>query len=232
VIEGLAARDLVKEFDGVYALRGASLAAAAGEVVALLGPNGAGKSTLLSLLAGLLEPTSGSVVYRVGGESLGPLRVRERLGFLGHQSFLHPDLSAMENLVFYARLYGMPAPRAAAAAALGAAGLAANMDRPLRTFSRGMGQRAALARALLADPEVVLLDEPFAGLDEEGAAYVAAVIRERRGRGRLVLLSTHEAHLARDVADRIAFLRDGRVEREIARPFAGEPPAPAPSTPA
>jgi heme exporter protein A len=158
------------------------------------------------------------VIYRTEGEELGPEDLRGRIGLLAHQTFLHPDLTAEENLVFFARLYRLKAPRAIARQALNAVGLERSARRTVRTFSRGMAQRTALARALLHDPDVLLLDEPFAGLDRAGTDYVCRVIADKRQGGGLAVVCTHKAELAARIADRVVVVQDGRVTRELPGP--------------
>ena len=149
---------IAKSFGRVRVLRGLTLRVDGGDTVALFGPNGAGKSTLLRLCATLYAPTAGTLA--LFGSRQPSAETRRRIGLLGHQSFLYPDLSARENLVFYGRLYGLPRPEHAADAWLERVGLAANATRSVRVFSRGMEQRLALARTLLHDPELLLLNEP------------------------------------------------------------------------
>jgi heme exporter protein A len=161
----LAARGLCRSFGRVRVLRDVDLTLAPGEALAVAGPNGAGKSTLLRLLAGLMRPTAGEV--RVLGRPItgGTADARRALGLLSHHSLLYDDLTLAENLTFAARLYGLPRPAEAARAALDAAGLGARAGDSPRRLSRGLLQRAAIARAMLHGPRVLLLDEPFTALD-------------------------------------------------------------------
>ncbi|MGH2525079.1 MAG: heme ABC exporter ATP-binding protein CcmA, partial [Anaerolineales bacterium] len=163
-------RALVKKFGFQTVLRGLDLEIAEGEFVAVLGPNGAGKTTLLRILAGLSRPTFGEV--SVGGYRLPQQAgaVRRRLGVVSHQPLLYADLSAEENLRFYARLYGLRDSSARIARVLTLVGLSVRRRDLVRTFSRGMQQRLAIARAILHDPEVMLFDEPHTGLDPEASA--------------------------------------------------------------
>ena len=168
-VAALAARGLRRSFGRATVLHDLDLELAPGEALAVAGPNGAGKTTLLRLLAGLLRPTSGEVMI------LGrPLRdgpdVRRAVGFLSHQSLLYDDLTLQENLAFAARLYGIERPLEAARHALEAAGLGDRAGESPARLSRGLLQRAALARALIHQPRVLLLDEPFTALDEPSAA--------------------------------------------------------------
>jgi heme exporter protein A len=208
----VAATGLGKRFGAVTALTDVGFAVAAGEVAAVLGPNGAGKSTLLRLLAGLARPTSGAVRFAGGVE---PRRARGRVGYIGHATFLYPALTARENLVFAARLYGVSDPAARAAALLTELGLDGVTDRAAGTFSRGLAQRLSIARALVHDPALVLLDEPFTGLDPLSADRLAARIEQLRDAGRALVLVSHDLARTASLADRVLVLRLGRVERAI-----------------
>jgi ABC-type multidrug transport system ATPase subunit len=196
------------------ALAKTSLTFRAGEIVGLFGPNGAGKSTMLSVIATMVRPTSGTVTY--GGataKSLGdPLR--GRIGVLGHDLFLYGDLTARENLEFFGRLYGLDRLGERVDAALAAARLTERANDRVSAFSRGLRQRLALERALLHSPRLVLLDEPFTGLDDESTALLTARLRQLRESGAIVLMATHDFENADDLIDRMICLRDGRA-REV-----------------
>jgi heme exporter protein A len=194
-----------------------------GEVAAVLGPNGAGKSTLLGILSTLVRPTSGKVTFddqsvdRHGD-------VRTEIGYVGHEPGLYGDLTARQNLALFAGLYGIPDATARAEEMLTRVGLAdVRKDAIARTFSRGMQQRLALARALLHEPRVLLFDEPGSALDPAGAAWLAAEIARERAAGRLVVLVTHDLDAAAAVATHLVILRRGRVGLDERRP-AGFPP--------
>jgi heme exporter protein A len=212
-LAGVTLEGVAKEFDGTYALRSVTLALAAGDRVALLGPNGAGKSTLLGVLAGLVRPSNGTLRYAApGATELGADDARARVGLLSHETFLYGDLTAYENLVFWARLYGFADPAGRARLWIDRVGVAARAaERPVRTFSRGMRQRVGLARALSAEPDLLLLDEPFTGLDRDGAELLAALLRERAGPGRAMVLCSHDLERAAPLCQRVVVLRDGRV---------------------
>jgi heme exporter protein A len=202
--------DVSRHFGRRRALAKINLTARAGDIVGLLGPNGAGKSTLISVLATLARPTSGEVFY--GGETASRLgaALRRRLGLLGHELFLYPELSARQNLTFFAQLYGLDA-RAAVDAALERAGLADRADDDVSGFSRGMRQRLALERALLHAPRLALFDEPFTGLDDRAVGLVAARLRALADSRAIVVVATHDLDLADGLVTRIALLRDGRL---------------------
>ncbi len=204
-------RGLVKRFGYTVVLRGVSLDVPAGQTVVLLGPNGAGKTTLLRILATLIKPSAGHV--SVGGHDLvrHPEAVRHLLGYVSHQPLLYPDLSARENLRFYARLYGMERPEPRIEEMLETVGLARRADDLVRTFSRGMVQRLTIARALLHNPPVLLLDEPDTGLDPQAAAMLARLLRSVAGEGRTILLTTHNLARGVDFADRVLVLAGGKI---------------------
>ncbi len=190
-----------------------------GEIVGLLGPNGAGKSTLLAMLATLLRPSAGRIVY--DGQTYtaaSDAGLRARIGVLGHDLYLYPELTARENLAFFAGLYAIGDANAAASRALERAGLADRADDPVAAFSRGMRQRVALERALIHQPGLVLLDEPFTGLDDASAAALVARLHGLKADGAVVIVATHDLDLAEGLLDRAVFLRDGRMAHAAARP--------------
>ncbi len=204
-------RALKKSFGLRPVLRGVDLEVAPGECLALMGPNGAGKTTLLRILATLSKPTAGAV--QVAGLPLPAAAgaVRRRLGVVAHPTLLYGDLTARENLEFYARLYGLPDAPPRIAAVLEQVGLAQRRHDLVRTFSRGMQQRLAIARALLHDPQVLLFDEPYTGLDPHAADMLDDVLREARRSGRTMLLTTHDLARALALADRVAILAHGVI---------------------
>jgi len=203
--------DVSKSFGRRKALSRVSLTCCAGEIVGLLGPNGAGKSTLLSIVSTLLAPTSGDVRYgkKTAREIGGALR--SRLGLLAHDLHLYPELTAEENLTFFGELYGLANVPVRVATALGHAGLADRAQDSLSGFSRGMRQRLALERALLHEPRLLLLDEPFTGLDDASGRALIERLRALKTAGCIVLLATHDLDLAEGVLDRAVVLRDGRL---------------------
>jgi heme exporter protein A len=195
----LEAASLEHRFGAFRVLRGVSLTAGPGECHLVIGPNGAGKTTLLRLLAGLARPSAGSI--RLDGVTLSrDGAARRDIGLLSHQSHLYDDLTATQNLSFAARLYGSPDPVRRARAALDALGLATRADEPVGRLSRGMVQRVAIARSLLHQPRLLLLDEPFTGLDPASAGQVAALFAAERNAGRTLVLVTHEVHEAWELA--------------------------------
>ncbi len=202
--------DVSRHFGRRRALSHVSLTARAGDILGLLGPNGAGKSTLIGLMATLAAPNSGEVRYGDhSARALGPA-LRRRIGLLAHELHLYPELSARQNLAFFAELYGLD-PDAVVDAALERAGLADRMDDPVTGFSRGMRQRLALERALLHDPRLVLFDEPFTGLDDRAVGLVSDRLRALAASGAIVVLATHDLDLADGLVTRVALLRGGRL---------------------
>lgn len=188
-----------------------SFRAEPGRLTAIFGPNGAGKSTLLRILALLMAPTFGQVLIDgrpVSGEDPA---VRSRIGLLSHQSFLYEGLSALENLEFYARLYGVTDADRRIRTLLDAVGLSLFAGDPVRTYSRGMLQRLAIARTTLHDPEILLLDEPYTGLDQSARSLLDRLIGESKARGRVLLLVSHDAGEGLKQADQVLVLARGRV---------------------
>jgi len=216
----LAVEDVSRHFGRRRALSHITFTAARGGILGLLGPNGAGKSTMLAMLATLLKPTTGVIRYGTVDPGSHAPALRARIGILGHDLFLYPELTARENLAFFAGLYhSADAPRDAREA-LGRAGLADRADDPVSSFSRGMRQRVALERALIHQPRLALLDEPFTGLDDASAAALVARLRALRDGGAIVILATHDLDLAEGLLDQAVFLRDGRMVEAVARPEA------------
>jgi heme exporter protein A len=201
----------VEKWYGVYpALRGVDFEISPGSFVTIFGPNGAGKTTLLRLLAGSLRPTRGEI--RLGGRALDYDEAgwRGRIGVLSHQTFLYGQLTAAENLRFFGRLYGLDGLEGLIEARLREVGLWERRDDRVRGFSRGMQQRLALARTLLHDPEVVLLDEPYTGLDPHAARMLRGVLEHLKDGRRTVVLVTHNLAEGLEMADRVVVQVGGR----------------------
>ncbi|MBC7228486.1 MAG: heme ABC exporter ATP-binding protein CcmA [Thermoflexales bacterium] len=203
--------NLSKSFGPHIALAGITLSIGVGEFVTLVGPNGAGKTTLLRILATLIRPSSGAL--RIAG--LDPARegaeIRRRIGFLSHRTLLYDDLTAEQNLLFYARLYGLPDAPARVDELLGRVGLADRRHDRVRTFSRGMQQRLAVARAVLHRPSILLLDEPYTGLDPHAADALSGLLGELAGEGCTIFLTTHDLERGLAAGDRVVVLSRGRV---------------------
>ena len=207
----VAVRDVSRHYGRRRALARVSLECRAGEVLGLLGPNGAGKSTLLSILATLLAPSTGDVRYGAVTAREAGAELRARLGFLSHDLHLYPELTARENLQFFARLYGVSHVATCVSSALERAGLSQRADDLVTGFSRGMRQRLALERALLHEPRLLLLDEPFTGLDDASVAALVDRLCGLRAQGRIIVVVTHDLDVAERLLDRIAVLKDGRL---------------------
>jgi heme exporter protein A len=208
---GLELSGVGKIYGGRRALHGVSARFESGRVAAVLGPNGAGKTTLLGILSTLVSPSSGMVRWNGARLERGsPLRAR--IGYVGHDPGLYSDLTARDNLRFFCALHGCDATPARVDRLLERVGLAdVPSDASARTFSRGMLQRLALARALAHDPPLLLFDEPSAALDPAGAAWLQAELAAERAAGRTVVLVTHDLEAAAAVADRVVILRRGRL---------------------
>lgn len=204
-------RELSRHYGRRRALAKVSFRCEAGTITGLLGPNGAGKSTLLSVLATTTAPSTGEVKFGSLDASEHGAAIRARLGVLGHDLYLYPELTARENLEFFSGLYGLPADTASVDQALARAQLLERADDIVSGFSRGMRQRLALERTLLAMPRLLLLDEPFTGLDDASTHLLVARIRSLRDAGAIVLLTTHDLDVIEGLLDQVIFLRDGRL---------------------
>jgi heme exporter protein A len=208
---------LVKRFGLKAVLRGMDFSVEPGEFVALLGPNGAGKTTFLRILASLMRPTLGSVSiagYSLPGQASA---VRRRLGVVSHLPLLYGDLTADENLRFYARMYDIPNANQRISEVLDLVGLISRRRDLVRTFSRGMQQRLAIGRAVLHDPEVMLFDEPHTGLDQDACLMLDTVLREVAARGRTVVMTSHDLARVADLASRFDVLSRGVIAASVQR---------------
>jgi len=208
----IEAAGIAKRYGPVVAVEPLDLAVHAGESIALFGQNGAGKSTLLRLFATLVRPTAGRLrLFGADASSSDAAALRRRIGFLSHQTFLYEHLTGLENLLFYARLYALPDPAGTALESIRAARLELRRDDRVGSYSRGMQQRLAIARALLHRPDVLLLDEPFTGLDPQSCSRLEATLEEEHRAGRTCILATHDLGPGLRVADRVLVLVDGRL---------------------
>ena len=207
---------LVKQYGLNPVLRGINLHVTAGSFVTLVGPNGAGKTTLMRIVATLLKPTAGEV--KIGGWLMPRFsdRVRQHIGLVSHQTLIYGDLTAAENLLFFAKLYQLDNSEERVIAALKRVGLAARQRDAVRTFSRGMMQRLTLARATLHEPDVLLLDEPYTGLDQDASALLDDLLRRESDNGRTILMITHDLVHGLNLCDRVAILSRGKIVQEIA----------------
>ena len=204
-------RQLRKSFGRHHVLRNLNFDIEVGTSVVLLGPNGAGKTTLLRILATLSRPSAGSV--SIAGVDIGdnPEGIRSHIGLVTHAPLLYDDLSAFENLEFYARLYGLTDVEERIEALLTRVGLYHRRKDRVRTFSRGMVQRLAIARALLHDPPILLLDEPDTGLDPQAAEMMNGLLKDLSGSERTILMTTHHLERGLEVADRVVILSGGKL---------------------
>ncbi|MGI8496614.1 MAG: ABC transporter ATP-binding protein [Gemmatimonadaceae bacterium] len=207
----IEAHGLGRRFSGREVLRDVSLTIRGGECLALFGPNGAGKTTLLRVFAGLLTPSAGSA--RVAGVDVPAAGARAAVGLVSHASMLYEALTARENIEFSARLYAVREPRAATRLALERMRLLDSAELPVRELSRGLRQRVSIARATVHRPRAVLLDEPFTGLDDAGAASLTSWLTELRRDGAAVILVTHNLPEGLAQATHAAIMREGRVLR-------------------
>ncbi len=203
-------KKVAKRYGTERALAGVTLELRAGSMCALLGHNGAGKTTLLGVLSTLVRPTAGGVTYKSGGKAIDGEAVRREIGMLAHQSLCYAELTAIENLELFAGLYDVDGSAAAIKRVLDRVGLEERArTRAARTYSRGMMQRLALARALLTKPSLLLLDEPFTGLDRGGALSLGEQLGELKQSGAIVVVVTHDLEAIAERTDHVAILRRG-----------------------
>jgi heme exporter protein A len=205
---------LSKRFQHRPVLNGLSLTLNDGDLCILVGDNGAGKTTLLRILAGLVRPSQGEVSV-CGSSPIGNPRIRRMIGYVGHQPMVYQDLTARENLVHYARLYGLAKGEEVVADAIAAFNMAGYQHQPVRTLSRGMQQRLSLARATLHNPAILLFDEPHTGLDQEAAAFFDQSLRRLNQPGRIILLAAHRPQRLLTVATHVAWLREGAISDHL-----------------
>jgi len=217
----ISVKKLVKRFGLKTVLRGVDFQVQPGEFVALLGPNGAGKTTFLRILASLSRPSLGEVKvadYRLPDQSA---QVRARLGVVSHLPLLYNDLTAEENLEFYARMYGLVEYRPRITEVLEMVGLAARRKDLVGSFSRGMQQRLAIGRAALHDPEVLLFDEPYTGLDQDASSMLDEVLKSVAAQGRTVVMTSHDLARAEELATRFDVLSRGVIAASTPRESLG-----------
>lgn len=207
----LSLTDVTRKYGLVTALWRVSLDVFPGDFVAVFGPNGAGKSTLLRVIASLTKPNRGSVKFGAGESS------RERVGYVSHQSLLYNEMTGLENLAFYGRLYGLSDPMGRARAMVDQLGLANAADQLVRGYSRGMKQRLTLARALLHEPGLLLLDEPYTGLDQHGSRLLTRLLSRLREGGRTVILITHNLAEGWELCTRFLIQNRGEIVHQATR---------------
>lgn len=204
-------KKLTKQADNKLILRGVDLSIKKGETVGILGPNGAGKSTLLKVLATLIKPTSGSITINRLDLKKNQVDIKKILGYLPHSSLLYDHYSPLENLVFFGDLYGVKHSEQRAVELVKEVGLSFFLNEPVKNFSRGMIQRIAIARAIIHDPEVLLLDEPHTGLDQGAISILNNVILNMKQKGTTTLMVTHDFKQAAEICDRIIIVKSGKI---------------------
>lgn len=208
-------KSLAKFFGLNPVLRGIDLQIPAGQSLALLGSNGAGKTTLLRILSTLSTPTAGSVTINGYDLATQAHAIRPLLGVVSHKPLLYDTFNAVENLTFYAELYGLTNYALHLTHLLDTVGLTRYKDQPIRTYSRGMQQRLAVARALLHAPKILLLDEPFTGLDQQAARLLEDILLDAKQNGTTILLSTHQLDRAQRLVDRVVLLKKGKIDSDV-----------------
>ncbi len=209
-------RGLAKYFGRFSALRDLHLTVQKGEFIALFGRNGAGKTTFLSILAGLSRPSAGQIQIKFSHVLL-PREARGAMGYLSHNTALYADLTALENLRFFAQLMSVPSDDADLLEKIERVGLAGREREPVRNFSRGMQQRLAIARAFLHDPSILLLDEPFTGLDQYGTDFLKGYLADAHAAGKTCLMAIHDAPLGYELADRLVVIEKGVTALDVAK---------------
>ena len=207
----LDSQKIEKKFGYAYAVRNVTLQLRRGEFVVLFGSNGAGKTTLLRVAATLIRPTNGTVFVEGFDARKQPEEARRRIGFLSHNTFVYRDLSALDNLRFFCRLYGVPEDESRLLQILDRVDLKRRANDPVRAFSRGMQQRVGIARALLHDPSLILLDEPYTGLDAKAAQTLDNLLDEAAGSGKTVVLTSHDLQQGLRSATRAVILDKGSI---------------------
>jgi len=209
--------NLIKQFGRFAALRGVTAEFSGGKLYAILGDNGAGKTTLLRTLAGLNQPSSGEVIVLGTGKFHD---ICQQVGYMAHPSLLYDEMSGMENLAYFARLYGLTSSTRCAEV-IRSVGLDPDLARPVGQYSQGMRQRMSLARALLNDPKILLLDEPFSNVDSHSAAEMVRLLARTRDQGKTIFIVTHQASLLEGAADEFVWMEFGKIigrTRELKRP--------------
>lgn len=207
----IQAYEITKKFGSFLALRGVDLKIRKGEFLTLFGPNGAGKTTLVKILSTLSKPTSGTLIIGNANEKQRAVDVRRRIGVISHHTFLYEDLTAEENLKFYGKMYGVANLEERVLEVIELVGLEHRAHDYVRTFSRGMQQRLSIARAIIHDPSMLLLDEPDTGLDQHAADMLREAMRTLVGKDRSIIMTTHNLERGLEMCDRAAILKQGRV---------------------
>ena len=214
---------LTKSFGNIQALKSINLRVKRGEFLTIFGPNGAGKTTLIKILSTLSKPTAGSVIISKNDLKKEPQKVRRVVGVISHEPYLYGGLSALENICLFATMYGISNPKERSIEVIMKLGLENRMHDLVRTFSSGMKQRLAVARAIVHDPSVLLLDEPFTGLDQHGIKILRDMLSILRSQDRTILMTTHNISEGLDLSDRVLILSRGEIVYEgITKGLEGE----------
>ncbi|MGH7890209.1 MAG: ABC transporter ATP-binding protein [Thermodesulfobacteriota bacterium] len=210
----IIAEGLTKSYGNFQALRGVDLRVKKGEFFTIFGPNGAGKTTLIKLLSTLTKPTSGKITLANHDIKKEPDKVRSLIGVISHDPYLYENLSALENIKFFASLYDIPQADEKAIEVIKQVGLESRVYDLVRTFSRGMKQRLAVARAIVHAPKILLLDEPYTGLDQHGSRIFGEILKWLKSQARTILMTTHNIEEGLGISDRVAILSGGRIVYE------------------
>ena len=205
-------QELSRAYDDDYALIGLTATFQSGTTTAILGPNGAGKSTLLHLLTLMMRPTEGTIFFNDVEAKPNSENHRSKIGYVGHQTMLYRTRTGRENLMFFGRLYGLDELTSRVDELLTVVGLSDAAHRNVEEYSRGMAQRLTIARALLPKPSLLLLDEPFTGLDQQGHRLAEDLFREQREQGAITLLVSHDLSATSRIADQCLVLKRGRLQ--------------------
>ncbi len=210
----IIAEGVTKSFGNIQALSGVDLRVKRGKFLTVFGPNGAGKTTLIKLLSTLTKPTSGKLIIANHDVKKDSDKVRGLIGVISHDPYLYGNLSALENIRFFASLYGVSQAEEKAREAINQVGLGNRMHDLVRTFSRGMQQRLAVARAVIHEPRILLLDEPYTGLDQHGGRIFGDLLKWLKSQNRTIIMTTHDLPEGLEISDRVAILDRGRIVYE------------------
>lgn len=208
------AENVTKSFGNIQALSGVDLRVKSGEFLTIFGPNGAGKTTLIKLLSTLTKPTSGKLIIANHDIKKDPDKVRGLIGVISHDPYLYGSLSALENIKFFASLYGIPHAKEKVIDVIKQVGLESRMHDLVRTFSRGMQQRLAVARAIIHEPKILLLDEPYTGLDQHGGRIFRDLLKWLKSHNRTIIMTTHDLPEGLEFSNRVAILDRGKIVYE------------------
>ncbi|HUV81973.1 MAG TPA: ABC transporter ATP-binding protein [archaeon] len=215
----ISIKHLSKTFGNNAVLRDIDLDLETGEFLTIFGPNGAGKTTLIKIISTLISPTAGTVLIEGHDVKESPLEVRQLIGIISHETYLYQDLTARENLKFFGKMYGMPKDKLESRIheLTDQVGLKYRLDDRVGTFSRGMKQRLSIARAILHDPKILFLDEPYTGLDQHAAATFDRILSELDVSDKTQVMVSHDIERGLNLADRIIILYEGKIVYQAAR---------------